>query len=81
MTLAIKSPTGNVCPGFAKLSVFFHANKKGKFSFLLVRNNGTVSGPYSKAFNLQTPVNARYRAVVTHFGKKASRWVRLKAAC
>ena len=96
VTLAIKSPAGNVCPGFAKLSVFFRANKKGEISFLLERNNGTVSGPYSvqtrrygneyrasytKAFNVQTPVNTKYRAVVTHSGKKASRWVPLKAAC
>jgi|GEM_PF-1472034 len=96
VTLAIKSPAGNICPGFAKLSVFFRATRKGKISFLLVRNNGTVSGPYSvqtkkygneyrasytKVFNVQTPINSKYRAVVTHSGKKASRWVPLKAFC
>lgn len=96
VTLAIKSPVANVCPGLARLAVFFRANKKGKISFLLVRNNGTVTGPitvqtkkygneyrasYKKTFNVQTPVNTRYRAVVTHSGKKASRWVPLKASC
>lgn len=96
VTLGIKSPAGNICPGIAKLSVFFRANKKGKISFLLVRKNGTVSGPYSvqtkkygneyrasytKVFNVQTPINTMYRAVVTHSGKKASRWVPLKASC
>ena len=96
VTLGIKSPAANVCPGIAKLSVFFRANKKGKISFLLVRKNGSVSGPYSvqtkkygneyrasytKVFNVQTPINTMYRAVVTHSGKKASRWVPLKASC
>ena len=96
VTLAIKSPAGNVCPGFAKLSVFFRANKKGKISFLLVRENGTVSGPYSvqtqkyaneyrasytKVLNVKTPINTRYRAVVTLSGKQGSRWVPLKAFC
>lgn len=96
VTLGIKSPAGNVCPGAAKLSVFFRANKKGKISFLLVRKNGNVSGPYTvqtkkygneyrasytKVFNVQTPINTRYRAVVTHSGKKGSRWVPLKANC
>ncbi len=96
VTLGIKSPAGNICPGVAKLSVFFRANKKGKIKFLLVRKNGTVSGPYSvqtqkygneyrasytKVFNVQTPINTKYRAVVTHAGKKGSRWVPLKAYC
>ena len=95
-TLAIKSPAGNVCPGQAKLSVFFRATKKGKITFLLVRDKGQVSGPYtvqtkkygneyrasySKSFNVLTPVNTRYRAVVTHSDKKGSRWVPLKASC
>lgn len=96
VTLAVKSPAGNVCPGWAKLSVFFRANKKGKISFLLVRDKGSVLGPftvqtkkygneyrasYTKVFNVQTPINTRYRAVVTHSGKKGSRWVPLKAHC
>ncbi len=96
VTLAIKPPAGNVCPGLAKLSVFFRANRKGKISFLLARDNGTVSGPYSvqthkyaseyrasftKVFNIQTPINTSYRAVVTLSGKQGSRWVPLKAFC
>lgn len=96
VTLAIKSPAGNVCPGVARLSVFFRANKKGKISFLLVRNKGAVIGPitvqtkkygneyrasYNKLLNIGTPINTKYRAVVTHSGKKGSRWVPLRASC
>ena len=96
VTLGIKSPPGYVCPGLAKLSVFFRANKKAKIKFLLVRKNGSVSGPYTvqtkkygneyrasytKSLNIQTPINAQYRAVVTHSGKKGSRWVPLRASC
>jgi hypothetical protein len=93
VTLAIKSPNG--C-GQAKMKVFFRANKKGPITFLLVRNTGTVSGPFTvqtkkygnefraswgKTLNLATSINTKYRAVVTHSGKKGSRWVPLKAKC
>ena len=96
VTLAIKSPAGNICPGWAKLSVFFRATRKGKITFLLVRKQGPILGPftvqtkkygneyrasYTKAFNVQTPINTSYRAVITHSGKKGSRWVPLKASC
>jgi hypothetical protein len=65
-------------------------------TFLLVRNTGTVAGPYTvqtkkygneyraswgKTLNLVTSINTKYRAVVTHSGKKGSRWVPLKASC
>jgi hypothetical protein len=74
----------------------FRANKKGPITFLLVRNTGTVSGPFTvqtkkygnefraswgKTLNLATSINTKYRAVVTHSGKKGSRWVPLKAKC
>jgi hypothetical protein len=93
VTLAIKSPNG--C-GAAKMAVFFRANKKGPITFLLVRDTGTVSGPYTvqtekygneyraswvKNMNLVTSISTRYRAVVTHSGKPGSHWVPLKAKC
>ena len=93
VTLAIKSPNG--C-GAAKMAVFFRANKKGPITFLLVRDTGTVSGPYTvqttkygneyraswvKNMNLVTPISTKYRAVVTHSGKPGSRWVPMTAKC
>jgi hypothetical protein len=93
VTLAIQSPNG--C-GAAKMAVFFRANKKGPITFLLVRDTGTVSGPYTvqtkeygneyraswvKNFNLATSISTKYRAVVTHSGKPGSRWVPMKAKC
>jgi hypothetical protein len=36
---------------------------------------------WGKTLNLVTSINTKYRAVVTHSGKKGSRWVPLKASC
>jgi hypothetical protein len=94
--LGIISPEDNTCPGDAKMTIWVFSNKPGTIPVLVVRKNGTVSGPHmvetkkgannksmgvwSQDLNIITPIEAEYR-VVTPNSSVASNWVPLYAEC
>ena len=94
--LGIISPDNNACPGPAKMTIWVFSNKPGTIPVMLVRNNGTVTGPHmvetkkgannksmgvwSQDLNIVTPIDAEYR-VVTPGSDVASNWVPLHAEC
>lgn len=94
--LGIQSPADNVCPGAGKMTAWVFTNKPGTVSIMIVKNDGTATGPHkietvkganglsmgtwSQDLNVIAPINAEYR-IVAPYSNIASNWVSLVANC
>ena len=94
--LGIISPAENACPGNGKLTAWVQSNKPGTIHILIVKQGGTVAGPYAvntvKGANgivmgsytqnliITNPVDAKYRVVVAGTDV-VSNWAPLLADC
>ena len=96
LQLGIVSPADNACPGNGKLTAWVQSNKPGTINIMIVKQGGTVAGPYAvktvKGANgvimgsytqnliINTPVDAQYRVVVAGTDV-VSNWAPLYAEC
>lgn len=95
--LAIKSPATNACPTKAKMTGWIMTNKPGKVSYMLVRQGGSVAGPYTldavpaangggmasftRMLNIDTAIDTQYRILLSDGTGRGSNWAPLRASC
>jgi hypothetical protein len=95
--LAIKSPATNACPAQAKIAGWITTNKPGPVSYMIAKEGGGVSGPFtvnavktangatasfSRNLEIHQAIDTKYRMLVPNAtGNVMSNWVPLKASC
>ena len=95
--IGITAPAGDDCPTNSTMGIWFHTNKEGPVTFMVVRKGQNVSAPitvnavkgaggvflatYMQNLTIVSSINAEYRAIVADGNGTVSNWASISHEC